>query len=100
MAERRRDEISKKSELLESHREEVFHRQKIAKEKKRELFFMVEKEKDIMTDLFQEFPKNRHPSRPWRLIDLSGDALPDVFEIAKNSTKDVVPTDNFLFSPA
>jgi len=100
MAERRRDEISKKSELLESHREEVFHRQKIAKEKKRELFFMVEKEKDIMTDLFQEFPKNRHPSRPWRLIDLSGDALPDVFEIAKNSTKDVVQTDNFLFSPA
>lgn len=98
--EHRISEVTKRSELLESHRNKVYTKQKAVRESTREYTYIARREKEVVRDMYHEYVRTGHLAKPWGIIDLSGDALPSLIEIAANKSKghaansDHLQTDN------
>ena len=80
-------ELTKRSELLERHRSKVYAKQKAVEENTREYKYIAGREKEVVREMFQEYVQTGHLVKPWGLVDLSGDALPSLIEIATDKSK-------------
>ena len=85
--EHRLDEISKRSRLLEDQRAKVTTKLKAVKDSTRDYKHLAVREKEVVRDMFYEYIRTGHMSKPWSLDDLSGDALPALIEIATHKSK-------------
>jgi len=85
--EHRISEVTKRSELLETQRTKVYTKQKAVRESTMEYSYLAKREKEVVRDMYYEYVRTGHLAKPWGIIDLSGDALPSVIEIAAKKSK-------------
>jgi phenylpyruvate tautomerase PptA (4-oxalocrotonate tautomerase family) len=80
-------EVTKRSELLETQRTKVYTKQKAVRESTKEYSYLAKREKEVVRDMYYDYVRTGHLAKPWGIIDLSGDALPSVIEIAAKKSK-------------
>jgi CRP-like cAMP-binding protein len=85
--EHRLSEMTKRSELLENHRAKVYSKKAAVVESTKDYKYIAVREKEVVRGMFHDYVRTGHLARPWGLIDLSGDALPSLIEIATEKSK-------------
>ena len=85
--EHRLSEMTKRSELLENHRAKVYSKRIAVAESTKDYKYIAVREKEVVKGMFHDYVRTGHLAKPWGLIDLSGDALPSLIEIATEKSK-------------
>eukprot|EP00286_Rhodomonas_abbreviata_P008274 CAMPEP_0181319016 /NCGR_PEP_ID=MMETSP1101-20121128/17330_1 /TAXON_ID=46948 /ORGANISM="Rhodomonas abbreviata, Strain Caron Lab Isolate" /LENGTH=527 /DNA_ID=CAMNT_0023426555 /DNA_START=57 /DNA_END=1641 /DNA_ORIENTATION=- len=85
--EHRLKEVSKKAAILEEHRMEVYAKRMQERDNIKLRLNRIGREKEVVSELFQDYLRTGALQKPWGLVDLDGDALPSVLEIAAQKSK-------------
>lgn len=98
-AERREGDLKKKVKMLDNHRKTVTLKREQIRDNTNQVKHRVAREKEVVAELYMDYMRTGHLAKPTGLVDLDGDALPAVLEIAARKSKmarEDLPTDLLL----